>query len=72
MSKQDVNKSLYRVAGRCVNEGQYTMAIKCFLAILSNDPVPDDYVLCTLDLARVYIDHTTNIDDAQKILKQLV
>lgn len=73
MSKQyDVNKSLYRVAGRCVNEGQYTLAISCFLAILGNDPVPDDYVLCSLDLARVYIEHTTNIEEAQKVLKQLV
>lgn len=72
MSKQDVNKSLYRIAARCVNEGQYTLAIQCFLAILGNDPVPDDYVLCTLDLARMYIDHTTNGEEAQKLLKQLV
>lgn len=72
MSKQDVNKSLYRIAARCVNEGQFTLAINCFVAVLSNDPVPDDYVLCTLDLARIYIDHTTNGEEAQRLLKQLV
>lgn len=71
-AEQEVNAALYQLAGRCVLDYQYEMALKCLLAVLQNDPVPDDFAQCSLDVARIYIEHTDEMQKAQETLLQLV
>ena len=70
--QQGVNRALYQLAGRSLADSQYAMAIQCLLAVLENDPDPDDFAQCSLDLARIYIDYTEDTHKAQEKLLQLV
>jgi tetratricopeptide (TPR) repeat protein len=70
--EQDVNTALYQLAGRCYLDRQYELAIKCLLAVLQNDPVPDVFAQCSLDLARIYTEYTDDVKKAQQTLLQLV
>ena len=56
--QQGVNRALYQLAGRSLADSQYAMAIRCLVAVLENEPDPDDFAQCSLDLARIYIDYT--------------
>lgn len=70
--QQGVNRALYQLAGRSLVDSQYDLAIRCLIAVLENEPDPDDFAQCSLDLARIYIDHTEDTHRAQERLLQLV
>jgi hypothetical protein len=70
--QQGVNKALYQLAARSVVDSQYELAIRCLLAVLENSPDPDEFVQCSLDLARLYIEYTDDCHKAQEKLLQLV
>ena len=70
--QQGLNRALYQVAGRSLDDCQFDLAIRCLVAVLENEPDPDDFAQCSLDLARIYIDYTEDTDKAQEKLLQLV
>lgn len=70
--QQGVNRALYQLASRSVVDSEYELAIKCLIAVLENQPDPDDFAHCSLDLARIYIEHTEDSHKAQERLLQLV
>lgn len=70
--QQGVNRALYQLAGRSLVDCQYDLAIRALVAVLENEPDPDDFAQCSLDLARIYIENTEDTQKAQERLLQLV
>ena len=64
--------TLLSLATQCEEEGMYDGSMKCLLAILSADPLPDVMIRASAMLADLYTNHTHNIVDAKQLMHQVV
>jgi len=63
---------LLEAAAQCEADGLPAAGIKCLLAVLAADPLPEVLVRGSLQLADLYLRHTHNVEDARQLMHKLV
>lgn len=71
-TSKEVHSTLAALAVRFTASGHSMPAIKCYVAMLGHSMLPSDEAAVRLNLARLLLEHTLNMQEAKQHLQKAV